>query len=238
MQLVSNSILPSDLFVFYSVQCMMCPMKLYSHYKNKPYKYIGVAKHTETLKDVVIYEARYPNEVATLWVRPFEMFHEEIEVQGKILPRFRKVDLAISMFTDLTTQNIENMATLSAQIFGSWDAVKFKAKVSHHQKFLLLMAEVESRIVGFKLGYELNGDIFYSWMGGVLPEYRGLGIAADLMQAQHVWCAQQGYHKVQTKSQNRFREMMILNLKHGFDVIDTQESAAGGLKVLLEKKLR
>ncbi len=33
-------------------------MKLFRHYKNKPYKYIGTAKHSETLEDMVIYETR------------------------------------------------------------------------------------------------------------------------------------------------------------------------------------
>jgi hypothetical protein len=42
-------------------------MKLYNHYKNKPYKYIGEAKHSETLEDVVIYETRYENKIGKLW---------------------------------------------------------------------------------------------------------------------------------------------------------------------------
>ncbi|HEX4923335.1 MAG TPA: GNAT family N-acetyltransferase, partial [Bdellovibrionales bacterium] len=78
---------------------------------------------------------------------------------------------------------------------------------------------------------------FYSWLGGVLPEYRGLGVASALMRAQHEWCAQNGYARILTKTQNRWREMLLLNIRHGFDVIGTYQSSRHGLKILLEKKL-
>ncbi len=48
---------------------------------------LGVAKHSETLEDVVVY--RHPgNELSELWVRPLEMFTETVEVDGKEVPRF------------------------------------------------------------------------------------------------------------------------------------------------------
>ena len=64
---------------------------VYEHYKGngKKYRVIGVAKHSETLEDMVVYEALYNNEVSKLWVRPLKMFLEEVEVGGKQVPRFR-----------------------------------------------------------------------------------------------------------------------------------------------------
>lgn len=62
---------------------------IYGHYKGKRYKVLGVAKHSETLEDLVVYEALYNNEMSKLWVRPLEMFTEEVEVDGKKQPRFR-----------------------------------------------------------------------------------------------------------------------------------------------------
>lgn len=62
---------------------------VYEHYKNrKKYRVVGVAKHSETLEDMVVYEALYENEVSKLWVRPLAMFLEEVEVAGKRVPRF------------------------------------------------------------------------------------------------------------------------------------------------------
>jgi len=64
---------------------------IYQHFKGKEYKVIGVAKHSETLEDLVVYEALYPNETAKLWVRPVEMFLDNVEVEGKKVPRFKFV---------------------------------------------------------------------------------------------------------------------------------------------------
>ncbi len=66
---------------------------IYEHYKNPEHRYrvIGVAKHSETLEDLVIYEALYDNEMSKLWARPLEMFTGGVEVEGKRVPRFKYV---------------------------------------------------------------------------------------------------------------------------------------------------
>lgn len=61
---------------------------IYKHYKGKEYKVIGIAKHSETLEDLVVYECLYDNPKSKLWVRPMSMFGEEIETNGKKVPRF------------------------------------------------------------------------------------------------------------------------------------------------------
>ncbi len=63
----------------------------YRHYKNNLYKVIGVAKHSETLEELVVYEALYDNELSKLWVRPKSMFLEEVEVDGQRSPRFELI---------------------------------------------------------------------------------------------------------------------------------------------------
>lgn len=64
---------------------------LYVHYKNKKYKVIGVARHSETLEEVVVYEALYPNDLGKLWVRPKKMFCEIVTVDDYTGPRFKFV---------------------------------------------------------------------------------------------------------------------------------------------------
>lgn len=61
----------------------------YMHYKQKKYKVIGLAKHSETLEELVVYEALYPNKLGQLWVRPKTMFLENISVRGYVGPRFK-----------------------------------------------------------------------------------------------------------------------------------------------------
>jgi len=59
----------------------------YKHYKGKEYEVIGIAKHSETLEDMVVYRALYGEH--ELWVRPLAMFMQNVEVDGKSIPRFQ-----------------------------------------------------------------------------------------------------------------------------------------------------
>ena len=61
----------------------------YEHYKGNYYEVIGVARHSETMEDLVFYRALYGER--DLWVRPLSMFIEEVEVNGKKVPRFKYV---------------------------------------------------------------------------------------------------------------------------------------------------
>ena len=67
------------------------PPGIYQHYKGNHYKVLGVGHHSETLEELVIYEALYTSQdfgKNALWVRPVKMFVEEVEVNGKKVPRF------------------------------------------------------------------------------------------------------------------------------------------------------
>lgn len=63
----------------------------YKHYKGGEYQVIGVAKHSETLEDVVVYKALYENQASKLWVRPLKMFLEKVEVDGALRSRFEYI---------------------------------------------------------------------------------------------------------------------------------------------------
>ncbi|QDV19672.1 hypothetical protein Pan153_43380 [Gimesia panareensis] len=61
----------------------------YRHYKGNDYLVIGVARHSETEEEMVVYSADYGK--FGLWVRPKEMFLEKVEVDGREVPRFQFV---------------------------------------------------------------------------------------------------------------------------------------------------
>lgn len=67
------------------------PRGIYTHYKGNLYEVIGVAKHSETLEDLVVYKALYKGDfpLGQLWVRPIKMFLEQVEVDGKLVSRFK-----------------------------------------------------------------------------------------------------------------------------------------------------
>ena len=58
----------------------------YRHFKGNEYRVIGMAKHSETLEDMVVYQALYGQ--GGLWVRPAAMWNETVERDGYCGPRF------------------------------------------------------------------------------------------------------------------------------------------------------
>ncbi len=58
----------------------------YRHYKGRDYEVIGVARHSETLEPLVVYRPLYAD--LGLWVRPWSMFLEEVQHEGRTVPRF------------------------------------------------------------------------------------------------------------------------------------------------------
>lgn len=61
----------------------------YRHYKGKDYEVIGVARHSETEEELVVYRTLYGD--FGLWVRPLAMFVESVEVDGMQQPRFQYI---------------------------------------------------------------------------------------------------------------------------------------------------
>ncbi|MDX8344962.1 GNAT family N-acetyltransferase [Rossellomorea sp. YZS02] len=141
-----------------------------------------------------------------------------------------------SQFRSLPEDQVVNgLVTLHQSIFGASDDLI--TKMASKPEILIDMAMFDSRVIGYKIGYELDPHTFYSWLGGVDPDYRKQGIAAELMKRQHHTLKELRYMVVQTKTMNKWRSMLILNIKNGFDVIDTYTNEKGLHKIILEKKL-
>ncbi len=58
----------------------------YKHYKGGEYEVVGVARHSETLEPLVVYRPLYQD--SGLWVRPYSMFFEKVEVDERLQQRF------------------------------------------------------------------------------------------------------------------------------------------------------
>lgn len=63
---------------------------VYRHHKGQQYEVLGVARHSETEEEFVVYWALYGER--GLWIRPLTMFTESVEKEGGSVPRFWRID--------------------------------------------------------------------------------------------------------------------------------------------------
>jgi hypothetical protein len=67
----------------------------YQHFKGMIVEVIGIATHSETMEEMVVYN--HPDSVKgknadTLWARPKSMFLEQVDINGKKVPRFKLIE--------------------------------------------------------------------------------------------------------------------------------------------------
>lgn len=143
----------------------------------------------------------------------------------------------IESHLNLTEKLQVEIEELYPKIFESFNNEKFFKKFSYHSKFLLLAAYEGERLVGFKFGYAQDPDLFYSWTGGVHPDHRKKGIATELMKAQHDWCKKNGVKIIETRTRNKFPNMISLNMKFGFHIVGSFTDTDQRPKIILRKEL-
>jgi len=85
---------------------------------------------------------------------------------------------------------------------------------------LVLVATKGDHLIGFKVGYKRESDgSFYSWMGGVLPAYRRLGVADKLADVQDAWAVENGFTSIKMKTRFRLKAMQKFAMKRGFEIL-------------------
>lgn len=178
-----------------------------------------------------------------MWVRPREMFFENVTIEGQIKPRFEKINFKFEQIDVNTDEQLSIIENLSRQIFPSFDRVHFESVLRAHTQWHGWIVYDQPRDstqlvpVGFKLGYARSAELFYSWHGGVLPAFRRLGLASDMMKRQHEWAQSKGYQRIETRCRNYFPEMIYLNLKSGFKIVGCQTDKQSQIKIIMEKNL-
>lgn len=144
----------------------------------------------------------------------------------------------IQAYTEASGEVFDILVDFENKLFDDpYPREKFERDVPRKAGFALFVARIDGSIVGYKAGYEVTGRLYYSWLGGVLPEARGNGVAKALMKAQHDWLKEQGYGTVRTYTENKFRSMLVLNIKQGFDVIGVYKSDHDEKQTIMLEKI-
>ena len=223
----------------------------YRHYKGMHYKLLMTVRHSETLEELECYETLYHNDRGRWWVRPKAMFHETSTFNGTKQPRFKRLDIGVEHVSDLSGYcasnvlgNLNEFQVFFEKIFPDWDRKKLEDRLRSASQPQIWLASVDGELAGVKLGYLKPGSppcreadsTFYSWVGGVLPKWRGGGVGRALAQKQIRDCRELGFGYVETKSTGQWPEMVALNLKLGFEVVGLEEHPVQN-KILFRLKL-
>ena len=132
---------------------------------------------------------------------------------------------------------IELLLTLYQEIFEGADAAFFIKRLKNKSDVFSILAFHSNKLIGFKIGYSQSENIFYSWIGGIKKTFRNQGIGKQLAMIQENHARLSGFKILKTKSMNRFKPMMILNLKNGFNITKIYTNTKGQTKIVFEKSL-
>ncbi len=148
--------------------------------------------------------------------------------------------IEIKVFKEINDHLLDILEHLENGIFDKpYSREKLKREASVKNNLLILIAfDGSEKPCAYKAGFEISARIFYSWIGGVLPQYRGKGIAKALIEKQHSLIPSMGHKYVRTFTENKYRDMLILNLKSGFDIIGVYKTEHDEKQtIMLEKTL-
>ncbi len=111
----------------------------------------------------------------------------------------------------------------------------FERRLKGRLNPLILLAQMDGRPVGFAVGYENKPRTFYSWLIGVLPDFRRAGIASQLMEAMAAWARDNGYRIIRFECFNNQRPMLHLAIRQNYDIVGLRfDSDTGQNLIILE----
>lgn len=122
-------------------------------------------------------------------------------------------------------------------IFGQRRVTQKKLDNIINNQPLLLVASLENRPIGFKLGYVIPGTLtWFSWLGGIHPDFRQRGIAQQLLNQQEKHAETLGLDKIYFTTFDQFAAMINLGQKNDYHLIRS-EFDDGELKYWYQKSL-
>lgn len=102
----------------------------------------------------------------------------------------------------------------------------------------MMVALLDDRHVGFITGFELTPTTYFFWLCGVIPDFRRIGVATQLMQAQQAWASDHGYSAMRFECQNQHRAMLHAAITEGYDLVGIRwDGANANNMAIFEKEL-
>lgn len=158
---------------------------------------------------------------------------ESIQIKGSLIS-IDDIDSMVEI-VKVDRSQLDVIFNLNVAIFGEERIIN----TLDRDDLLILLARVEEKPVGFKIGYKENRFVFYSAKGGVLAEYRRMGLARLMLDRMLDYVREKGYTRFAFDTfPNRHPGMTILALKEGFRVVKADFNPAyKDYRLRFEKKL-
>lgn len=99
------------------------------------------------------------------------------------------------------------------------DQVWIDRRLLGRRGVLIQVARIEQDAVGFYVGMELKPDTHMTWVCGVVPDMRRMGIATQLMSAAEDWARVEGYQFLRFECENRARAFLSLGIAAEYDIV-------------------
>ena len=125
----------------------------------------------------------------------------------------------------ISDHQFDELFRLCEIVFGPGDRLDGRWRIDNMPDLSCCEARRDEMLVGFKLGYAATSRRYYSWLGGVHPNYRRQGIASQLITLQHEWIAHWQFKVVETQVRQDNLAMAALNRAHGFVEVGRKRTA-------------
>ena len=138
-----------------------------------------------------------------------------------------------------STSMCRDVFSLSQQIFHFAESFQDLCTfLNSREQLFVLVTYHQEKPVGFKVAFKLSDHVYESWRGGVLEDYRRLGIASECMRRQHAWCRVEGVVELQTVTNIDNHVMLALNESFGYQRVESFTNELGVSKIRLSRYFR
>ncbi len=146
--------------------------------------------------------------------------------------------MADAKIEPISPADVEVLLNLYNDIFSPSQTVEFfRGRFEARRNVSVMVAVIEGRPVGFIAGFELRPRTYFCWVCGVLSDFRRAGVATQLMQAEHAWAQDNGYHVIRFECQNQHRPMLHTAITEGYDLVGIRYDSESGNNVVIFEKL-
>lgn len=145
---------------------------------------------------------------------------------------------------ELSKQEIPDVIKISSLIFNVFNEEDKYHNLSlweerMNKNGILLGAFLNEKLIGYKFGYEKNPERFHSWMGGVLEEFRGQGIATTLLNYQEDLVRKRGYKCITVRTiKDKYPAMFEFLLKHGYVIEATSRQEEPDSSIVIKSHFK